>query len=378
MHVPLLDLRAQLAPIEAEIKQAVLAVIDSTRYVMGPEVDSLEAEIAAYCGAGHAIGVTSGTDALLMALMALEVGPGDLVVTTPYSFFATAGVIARLHATPVFVDIDPATYNIDPAALAAWFAENPDPAERVKAIIPVHLYGQCADMDPILAIANQYDVPVIEDAAQAIGATYPGKDGVKKAGVMGAMGCYSFFPSKNLGCLGDGGMVVTGDPVLADKLRRLRNHGMEPKYYHDLIGGNFRIDALQAAVLRVKLKHLESWHQMRRDNGAYYDAHFTHPSVGLPALAHGREHHIYNQYIVRIPKDRDAAKDHLLKHDTGCDIYYPIALHRQACFHYLGYAEGLFPHAEQAARETLALPIYSELTEAMQDHVIETLEGFFG
>lgn len=378
MHVPLLDLKAQLAPIEAALKQAVLNVIDSTRYVMGPEVDGLEAEIAAYCGVAHAIGVTSGTDALLMALMALEVGPSDLVLTSPYSFFATAGVVARLNATPVFVDIDPKTYNINPASLASWFDENPQLIGRVKAIIPVHLYGQCADMDPILAIATQYGIPVIEDGAQAIGATYPGKHGVKKAGSMGDMGCYSFFPSKNLGCLGDGGMVVTNDAALADKLRRLRNHGMEPKYYHSLIGGNFRIDALQAAVLRVKLKHLESWHQMRRDNGAYYDAHFESTAIGLPALAYGREHHIYNQYIVRIPGRRDEAKARLTANDIGCDIYYPIPFHLQECFQYLGYREGEFPHAELAAKETLALPIYSELTEPMQDCVIAALEGLLG
>ncbi len=378
MNVPLLDLKAQLAPIEAAIKEAVLSVIDSTRYVMGPEVEGLEAEIAAYSGAKYGIGVTSGTDALLVALMALDVGPGDLVVTTPYSFFATAGVIARLNATPVFVDIDPATYNIDPAALADWFEADADAAERVKAIIPVHLYGQCADMDPILAVANRYDVPVIEDAAQAIGATYPGKDGVQKAGAMGTMGCFSFFPSKNLGCMGDGGMVVTNDEALAEKLRQLRNHGMEPKYYHPLVGGNFRLDAMQAAILRVKLKHLDRWHEMRRENGAYYDQRFTSGSILKPALAYGRKHHIYNQYIVRVQSNRDGAVAHLQKNNIGCDIYYPMAFHQQACFQYLGYAEGAFPHAEQAAKETMALPIYSELTTEMQDHVVETLEGFVG
>ena len=378
MNVPLLDLQAQLAPMETEIKNAVLGIIDSGRYVMGPEVEGLEAEIAAYCGVEHAVGLTSGTDALLVALMALDVGPGDLVLTSPYSFFATAGVIARLRATPVFVDIDPATYNLDPVALADWFGANPDAAERVKAIIPVHLYGQCADMDPILALAARYDIPVIEDAAQAIGATYPGAGGVKKAGSMGLMGCYSFFPSKNLGCMGDGGMVVTDDAALADKLRRLRNHGMEPKYVHDLIGGNFRLDAIQAAVLRVKLKHLETWHQMRRDNAAYYDVHFTHPAIGLPIVAYGREHHIYNQYILRLPGKRDAAKAHLTQHNIGCDIYYPIPFHQQACFHYLGYGRGAFPHAELAAAETLAIPIYPELSEAMQAFVVETLAGFAG
>jgi dTDP-4-amino-4,6-dideoxygalactose transaminase len=378
MHVPLLDLKAQLAPIETEIKEAVMSVIDSTRYVMGPEVEDLEAEIAAYSGAKYGIGVTSGTDALLVALMALDVGPGDLVVTTPFSFFATAGVIARLNATPILVDIDPDSYNIDPAALADWFESDPDSAERVKAIIPVHLYGQCADMDPILAIANLYDVPVIEDGAQAIGASYPGKDGTKKAGSMGTMGCFSFFPSKNLGCMGDGGMVVTDDEALAEKLRQLRNHGMEPKYYHPLVGGNFRLDAMQAAILRIKLKHLDTWHEMRRENGAYYDQKFTSGNVLKPALTYGREHHIYNQYTVRIATDRDGAFAHFQKNNVGCDIYYPVPFHLQACFQQLGYAEGAFPHAEKAAKEVLALPIYSELTTKMQDHVVATLEGFVG
>ncbi|MBX3177629.1 MAG: DegT/DnrJ/EryC1/StrS family aminotransferase [Candidatus Hydrogenedentes bacterium] len=377
MNVPLLDLQAQLAPIEADIKRAVLSVVESGRYIMGPEVEGLEAEIAAYCGSAHAVGVTSGTDALLAALMAFDVGPGDLVVTTPYSFFATAGVVARLNATPVLVDIDPVSYNIDPVALEAWFEANPDAAERVKAVMPVHLYGQCADMDPILAVAARYGVPVIEDGAQAIGATYPGAAGVKKAGAMGAIGCFSFFPSKNLGCLGDGGMLVTDDGDLAEKLRRLRNHGMEPKYYHDLIGGNFRLDAIQAAVLRVKLKHLERWHGMRRENAAFYDAHFTRPEIGLPVTVWGREHHIYNQYIVRIAGGRDGAKDHLLKNQVGCDIYYPIPFHLQACFRYLGYREGDFPHAEKAARETLAIPIYPELDDNMKQRVVDVLEGYF-
>ena len=354
------------------------AVVDSTRYVMGPEVDGLEAEIAAYCGVKHGIGVASGTDALLAALMALDVGPGDLVLTTPYSFFATAGVVARLHATPIFVDIDPKTFNIDPIALLDWVEANPDAAERVKAIIPVHLYGQCADMDPILTIANRYDIPVIEDGAQAIGASYPGIKGVQQAGTMGLMGCYSFFPSKNLGCMGDGGMIVTNDDALAEKLRQLRNHGMEPKYYHPMVGGNFRLDALQAAILRVKLKHLDTWHEMRRINGAYYDKHFSSPRIETPHLAYGRENHIYNQYIVRIPEDRDGALKHLQANSIGCDIYYPVPFHLQECFKLLGHKVGDFPHAEKAASESLALPIYSELTSEMQDHVIATLENFTG
>lgn len=376
MKVPLLDLQVQLASIEDEVKNAVLGVIDSGRYIMGPEVEGLEDEIAAYVGAKAAVGVSSGTDALLVSLMALGVGPGDSVITTPYSFFATAGVIARLGATPVFVDIEPGTYNIDPAALNACFEENRAPG-TVKAIIPVHLYGQCADMDPILDVAARNGVAVIEDAAQAIGASYPSAAGDKKAGSMGLAGCFSFFPSKNLGGMGDGGMVVTQDEAFGETLRKLRNHGAHPKYYHALIGGNFRLDALQAAVLRVKLRHLDDWHQARQANAAYYDAHLEVPGIATPALAYSRSAHIYNQYIIAIPEGRDALREFLLKHEIATEVYYPVPFHVQACFAYLDYRAGDFPNAEYAAAHTLALPIYPELTQDMQDHVIEKIGGFY-
>jgi dTDP-4-amino-4,6-dideoxygalactose transaminase len=377
MKVPLLDLKAQLASIETDIKKAVLDVVDSTRYIMGPEVDELEKAIAAYVGAGFGIGVSSGTDALLVSLMALDIGPGDLVLTTPYSFFATAGVIARLGATPVFIDIHPDTYNLSPESLQRWVDENEDQIERVKAIIPVHLYGQCADMDPIMNIATRYGIPVVEDAAQAIGAKYPSKQGIKKAGQMGAMGCFSFFPSKNLGCVGDGGMVVTSDESLAVKIAQLRNHGANPKYYHAMIGGNFRLDPIQAAVLRVKLPHLEAWHAGRQANAAYYDEHFQGSCIKKPFIAYPRDFHIYNQYVISVPGERDALRQFLNEHEIGNEVYYPVPFHEQACFGYLGYCSGDFPHSEYAATHTVALPIYPELTTEMQDFVIEKITKFY-
>ena len=377
MNVPLLDLNAQLEPLRDEIKAAVNDVIDSTRYIGGPQITGLEEEVAAYCGTKHAIGVTSGTDALLVSLMGVGVGHGDLVITTPYSFFATAGVIVRLSATPVFVGINPQTYNLDPAQLKAWFAANPDKINRVKAIIPVHLYGQCADMDGILEVANAHKIPVIEDAAQAIGSRYPSKDGEKRAGSMGLAGCFSFFPSKNLGCMGDGGMVTTNDDAFAEKITKLRNHGAHPKYYHQMVGGNFRLDAMQAAILRVKLPHLDSWHKGRQENAAYYDAHLNVEGVVKPHIAYNREFHIYNQYIVRVPGDRDALRKHLNDNHIGCEVYYPVAFHQQECFKDLGYTQGNFPASEQAANSTIALPIYPELTTAMQDYIIEKIAEFY-
>lgn len=377
MQVPLLDLNAQLETIRAELKTAVDEVLESTRYIMGPKVTELEEAIADYCGARYGIGVSSGTDALLISLMALDLQPGDLVLTTPYSFFATAGVVARLNATPVFVDIDPETYNIDPARIAQWFAENPAKIDRVKAIIPVHLYGQCADMNPILELARQYTIPVIEDAAQAIGARYPSKDGIKRAGAMGTLGCFSFFPSKNLGGIGDGGMVTTNDATLAEKLIKLRNHGSHPKYYHALIGGNFRLDPIQAAVISVKLKYLDRWHAGRQANAAYYDAHLTMDSLKKPAIAYQRDYHIYNQYILAVPTRRDELVDYLHSQNIGCEVYYPVPFHQQTCFAYLGYQTGDFPHSEFAAEHTIALPIYPELTDAMQQYVIEKIQEFY-
>ena len=371
MKVPLLDLKAQLKTIEKEVKAAVSDVIDSTRYIMGSKVSELEAQIAEYAGVEYATGVSSGTDALLISLMALDVGPGDIVITTPFSFFATAGVIARLGATPEFVDIDSDTYNLSPEALRKWFESATEKQNRVKAIIPVHLYGQCADMDPILEIAGRFGIPVVEDAAQAIGARYPSKTGTKKAGAMGMMGCFSFFPSKNLGGMGDGGMVVTNDATIDEKLKKLRNHGAKPKYYHALIGGNFRLDPIQAAILLVKLPHLDKWHSMRQENAAYYDENLVIKGVKTPVVAYKREYHIYNQYVISVMEQRDELKNFLTENNIGTEIYYPVPFHKQECFKYLGYQPGDFPDSEYAATHTIALPIYPELTTEMQDYVIE-------
>jgi dTDP-4-amino-4,6-dideoxygalactose transaminase len=364
-QVPMLDLQAQYRPIRDAIIDAVTRVCDSQRFIMGPEVEGMERDLAAYLGVTHAVGVSSGTDAILLAMMALGIGPGDEVITSTYSFFATAGCVARIGATPVFVDIDPVTYNIDSAATAAAVTS------RTRAIIPVHLYGQSADLDPLLEIATRAGVPLIEDAAQAIGATYKGR----MVGGVGRVGCFSFFPSKNLGAFGDGGLVTTNDDALAASLRRLRVHGADRQYYHQVIGGNFRLDALQAAVLRVKLPHLAGWTEARRRNAARYDELFADAGltgrVTLPVAApHCR--HIFNQYVIRVPR-RDAVKAHLESRQVGCAIYYPVPFHEQACFAYLGYRTGQFPHAELAARETLALPIYGELTAEQQRYVVSVL-----
>jgi dTDP-4-amino-4,6-dideoxygalactose transaminase len=378
MKIPLLDLKAQLKTIEKEVKDAVNEVIDSTRYIMGPKVAELEGRIAEYVGAKYATGVSSGTDALLISLMALDVKPGDIVITTPFSFFSTAGVIARLGATPAFVDIDPDTYNLNPAALRNWLESEAAKRNKVKAIIPVHLYGQCADMGPILEVAGEYNIPVIEDAAQAIGARYPSKKGVKKAGAMGTMGCFSFFPSKNLGAMGDGGMVVTTEADIDEKLKKLRNHGAKPKYYHAMIGGNFRLDPIQAAILLVKLPRLDKWHSMRQGNAAYYDQHLNIKEIKNPTVAYKREYHIYNQYIISVIDRRDDLREFLTENNIGTEIYYPVPFHEQECFRYLGYKSGDFPNSEYATRHTLALPIYPELTTEMQDYVIEKIGEFYG
>jgi dTDP-4-amino-4,6-dideoxygalactose transaminase len=378
MNVPLLDLKAQLASIGQELKQAVIEVIDSTRYIGGPKVEELERQIAALCGAAEGIGMSSGTDALLAAVMAVGVGPGDLVITTPYSFFATAGVVARVGATPVFVDIDSATYNIDPAAVRAWFDDHPADAGRVKAIVPVHLYGQCADMDPILEIARERGIAVIEDAAQAVGATYPSANGVLRAGGMGQIGCLSFFPSKNLGGIGEGGMALTSCPETAETLRKLRNHGAQERYYHALIGGNFRLDPVQAAVLLVKLPRLMAWTEGRRANAARYDEAFDGTGIQSPRPVYGREHHVYNQYVVCVPGRREALRAELVKEGIGHEVYYPVPFHMQECFRNLGYQKGAFPHSEDAAKRTLALPVYAELPRDQQDFVIGTILRFYG
>ena len=376
MNVPLLDLNAQLKTIENEVKTAVNEVIDSTRYIMGPKVVELEEKIAEYAGARYATGVSSGTDALLISLMALNIGPGDIVITTPFSFFSTAGVIARLNAIPAFVDIDPDTYNISPDALRKWFETEKEKRTGVKAIIPVHLYGQCADMDPILEIADQFNIPVVEDAAQAIGARYPSKTGEKKAGSMGTLGCFSFFPSKNLGGMGDGGMVVTNDADLDEKLKSLRNHGSKPKYYHAMVGGNFRLDAVQAAIILVKLPHLDKWHSMRQKNAFYYDENLNVRDIKKPVIVYKREYHIYNQYVISVPDRRDKLRDFLTENKIGSEVYYPVSFHEQECFRYLGYKAGAFPCGEHAAAHVIALPIYPELTNEMQDYVIKKIEEF--
>lgn len=378
MQVPLLDLKAQLERIQDELRAQVDEVIESCVFINGPKVTELEAQIAEYCGAMHAIGVSSGTDALLVALMALDIGPGDNVLTTPYSFFATAGAVSRLGARPMFVDIDPESYNLSPEKVRDWIVRNPEDAARVKAIVPVHLYGQCADMDGLLEIAREQGWRVIEDAAQAIGSRYRGRGEVRSAGSMGDIGCFSFFPSKNLGGAGDGGMVVTSDTPLAEKIAKLRNHGSHPKYYHDLIGGNFRLDAIQAAVLLAKLPHLDQWHGERQANARYYDEQLAGlNTLQTPVIQEDRDFHIYNQYVIRAER-RDEFKAFLSSRDIATEVYYPVPFHEQNCFEYLGYRKGEFPVAERSAESTLAIPIYPELTREMQDHVIASIREFYG
>ena len=377
MRVPFLDLAAQLETTRPEVERALLDVVASGRYVGGPVLEAFERAMADYVGVEHAVGVSSGTDALLVSLMALDVDPGDLVVTTPYSFFATAGTVARLGADPVFVDVDPRTFGIDPARLADWFEREAERRSRVKAIVPAHLFGQCADMAPILELAAAHGIPVVEDAAQALGARYPGGTGGERpAGSMGALGCFSFYPAKNLGAMGDAGLVVTADAALAERVRRLRNHGAQAAYRHSEVGGNFRLDTLQAAILHAKLPHLDGWHARRRERAAYYDERLTVPGVERPAAVWGRGRHTYHQYVIRVPARRDALRAHLAARRIDTRIHYPVPLHRQPCFHRLGHAEGAFPHSEDAAARSLALPIYPELTSAMQDRVIEEISAF--
>jgi dTDP-4-amino-4,6-dideoxygalactose transaminase len=379
MNVPLLDLKAQYATLRDEMVPALEAVMESQYFINGPAVKELEAAVAEYCGVHHAVGVSSGTDALIAALMSLDLaadkpacrtgqscaGPVE-VITTPYTFFATVGSLWRVGARPIFVDIDPATYNIDPAKVAEAVTD------RTAAVMPVHLFGQCAEMDPILDVARQHDLAVIEDAAQAIGATY--KD--RKAGAMGTCGCFSFFPSKNLGGLGDGGMVVTDDADLADRLRQCRNHGSQPKYHHRWVGGNFRLDTLQAAGLLVKLPHLETWHEARRRNAARYDELLADVAeVATPNIApHNRT--IYNQYVLRAQR-RDELWAYLKKNGVGCEVYYPVAMHTQECFAELGHKPEDFPEAHRAAGETLALPVYPELNDEQISYVVETIKKFY-
>jgi dTDP-4-amino-4,6-dideoxygalactose transaminase len=366
--VPLLDLQAQYRPLRDEILSAITRVCDSQRFIMGPEIDALESELSRQIGVTHAIAVSSGTDAVLLALMALDIKAGDEVVTTTYSFFATAAAIERVGARTVLVDIDPATFNIDAARAVAAITP------RTKAIIPVHLFGLSADLDPIMDAANRAGIPVVEDAAQAIGSTYKSRP----AGAIGALGCFSFFPSKNLGAFGDAGLLTTNDDRLAKRARLLRTHGMDPKYYHHLIGANFRMDAIQAAVLRVKAPHLAAWTEGRRANAARYRTLFRSAGldgiVSLPVEPPDRRH-IFNQFVIRTP-ERDALKRHLDERGVGNEIYYPVPFHLQPCFAHLGYRRGDFPHAERAAADSLAIPVYGELSRDQQEFVVSAVAEF--
>jgi dTDP-4-amino-4,6-dideoxygalactose transaminase len=388
MNVPLLDLQAQYATIKDKVRAAVDEVLGSQRFVLGAQVSALEEEIAKLCEVPFAVGVASGTDALLLSLKALGVGPGDSVVTVPFTFFATAGAVVNLGARPIFVDIEPAGFEMDPEKLSSFLARECtfNPAEKkivhkvsgttVKAIVPVHLYGQCADMDEILEVARRYDIPVVEDACQAVGATYKGR----KAGAMGDLGCFSFFPSKNLGGAGDGGMVVTSNPQLAERVRLLRTHGAHPKYFHAIVGFNSRLDELQAAILRVKLPYLQEWSEARSENALNYIKDFAAadllscvtPPVVLPSRTH-----IYHQFVIRCRK-RDALLQFLKAAGIGTEIYYPVSLHEQECFRYLGYAAKDMPHSYTASKETLALPIYPELSDEQRGHVVKSIAEFFG
>ena len=370
MKVPLLDIKEQNDALRPEIEAALGRVLDSNGFILGGEVAELECELAGYCGTKYAIGCASGSDAILLALMALDVGPGDEVITTPYSFFATVSAITRLGAIAVFVDIDPVTYNLDVSQVEAKITD------RTKAIEPVHLYGQCADMTALREISDRHNIAIVEDAAQAIGAE---ENGIR-AGAIGTMGAFSFYPSKNLGGMGDGGFIATNDDVLAKKLLALRVHGSDVKYYHKYVGLNSRLDGFQGAVLRVKLPHLDKWADMRRANAARYRELFTDAGlteqIGLP-FERSIAKHIYNQYVIRIPGRRDELRHYLTEKGIGTDIYYPVPLHLQECFAYLGYSAGDLPEAEKAALETLALPIYPELKPDQQAYVVDSIREFF-
>jgi dTDP-4-amino-4,6-dideoxygalactose transaminase len=386
MQVPLLDLKPQYQPLAAEFQAAIERVCASQHFILGSAVKELEANVAAYSQCRHGIGVSSGTDALLLALMALEIGAGDAVVTSPFTFFATAGTIARTGALPLFCDIDPLTFNLSPAAVVEFLERQCErragelihrsSGGRVRALMPVHLYGQLADMVPLMQTAQRYGLKVIEDAAQAIGAADVQE---RRAGTFGDVGCLSFFPTKNLGAFGDAGMCVSNDAALAERMEVLRVHGGKPKYYHALIGGNFRIDELQAAVLNVKLPHLDAWTAARQRNAAFYDAAFARAQLGgalRPPHVRPGVRHIFNQYVVRV-EDRDALRRHLADAGVGTEIYYPVPLHLQQCFAYLGHRRGDYPHSEQASAETLALPIYPELTETQLQYVVDSIAAHY-
>jgi dTDP-4-amino-4,6-dideoxygalactose transaminase len=394
MRVPLLDLSEQYQALAGPIRAELDEVLASQSFILGPKVAAFEKAIASYCGTPNAIGVSSGTDALLAILMALEIGPGDAVITSAYSFFATGGCIARVGATPVFIDIDPATYNISTLALERYLVEKCRRGEDgflrepqgkvVRAIVPVHLYGLCCEMDAIHRISERFQLEVIEDAAQAIGAEYPFGGATAQAGTMGEIGYFSFYPSKNLGAAGDAGMVICRDDAFAQRLRVCRQHGMEPRYYHHFVGGNFRLDEMQAAILGVKLPYLDGWSAARRAVADIYREEFQRlgltDRISLPAEPYRdrglKNHHIYHQYVIRTPQ-RDALRELLTRREIGTAIYYPLGLHEQKAFGYLGYRAGDFPETERAARETLALPIYPELSREAQRYVAESIAEFF-
>lgn len=375
MKVPLLDLKAQYAGIREEILKVTEEVYESQQFILGSRVEDLEKEIAAYCASAYSLGVSSGSDALLIALMAAGIGSGDAVITSPYTFFASAGSIARTGARPVFVDIDSDTYNLSPGELERTLDSLPaQDRGRIKAVMPVHLYGQCADMEPIIKIAEERNLLIIEDAAQAIGAEYNGR----RAGSFGEFGCFSFFPSKNLGAFGDGGIVTTGSEALYEKLKVLRVHGSKPKYYHKLIGGNFRLDALQAAIVSVKLTYLDQWSASRKKNAQTYRRLFAAAGLDRIQLPVEREsRHIYNQFVIKVPEKRDGLRRHLQENHIGSEVYYPVPLHLQECFAYLGYRKGDFPLSEAAAERTLALPIYPELTDDQLTYVVDKIREFY-
>jgi dTDP-4-amino-4,6-dideoxygalactose transaminase len=385
MNVPLLDLKLQYQSLKQELDQALIRVAESQYFILGPEVDKMEKALCEYLQCKYAIGVSSGTDALLIALMAIDIQPGDEVIVPTYSFFATAGVVSRMNAIPVFADIDPVTFNLDPDDIEKRITK------KTRAIIPVHLYGQSCEMNRIMEVARRHNLKVIEDGAQAIGVQY--KDG-KHVGTIGDIGCYSFFPSKNLGCFGDGGLVVCNDDILGEKLRILRVHGGKPKYYHKIIGGNFRLDAIQAAVINVKLPHLDNWSSQRRTNAEFYTRQFIEAGLAedtgktqfegknrvlLPKAIYkesgAKNYHIYNQYIIRV-KNRDGVRKHLTDKGIGTEIYYPVPFHKQECFSSLKYKNGDFPLAEEAADDSVALPIYPELSKEQQAYVVEEIAAF--
>ena len=376
--VPLLNLPGQHFPIRDQLLKVLSDTLDSGVYILGAAVEEFERTVAGMCGTKYAVGVSSGTDALLMSLMGLGVGPGDMVITSPFSFVAAAEVIVRLGAEPVFVDVDPATFNLDPEKLGQWIHEHPGDVARVKAVIPVHLFGQCCDMPRILAILADHGIPVIEDSAQSFGACYPVETGKVFAGAGGMCGCFSFFPSKNLGALGDGGMIVTDDASFAEKMKVIRSHGARQKFTYCLTGGNFRLDAIQASVLQVKASHVGKWQSLRQKHAEYYDARLVHDQIITPQTPYGREYHAFNQYVLRLRSRRDPLKTHLAENGIESAAYYPAPLHLQECFTCCGCRKGDLPVSESLCETALAIPVFPEMTRAEQDHVIQVITGFYG